>query len=148
MTLAAFTEVSPERLVKSVPYILVLFIVLFVNGIKMNTSRRLADTDNIRKDMIKSVTVNALIAGAAVAILLIVNYGSCLLRQGCGVFHFTEGHSSVGSLNFAFAFPFLMGSMGALNTYFFRKTGTVWLGAFLTAIIAGITAFVAQPLVM
>ena len=74
MTLAAFTEVSPERLVKSVPYILVLFIVLFVNGIKMNTSRRLADTDNIRKDMIKSVTVNALIAGAAVAILLIVNY--------------------------------------------------------------------------
>ena len=148
MTLAAFTEVSPERLVKSVPYILVLFIVLFVNGIKMNTSRRLADTDNIRRDMIKSVLMNAVIAGAAVAILLIVNYGSCLLRQGCGVFHFTEGHSSVGSLNFAFAFPFLMGSMGALNTYFFRKTGTVWLGAFLTAIIAGITAFVAQPLVM
>ena len=68
--------------------------------------------------------------------------------EGNGIFHFAEGQSSVGSLNFAFAFPFLMGSMGALNTYFFRKTGTIWPGSFLTALIAGIPAFVAQPLVM
>ena len=148
MTLAAFTEVSPERLVKSVPYILVLFVVLFVNGIGMNTSRRLPETGNAKKDMARAIALNAAIACSAVAILLVVNYGSCLLNSGCGVFHFTEGHSSVGSLNFAFAFPFLMGSMGAINTYYFRKTGTVWTGAFLTAMIAGITAFVAQPLVM
>ena len=149
MTLAAFTEVSPERLSKSWSYILVLFCVLFVGAIGMNTSRRLKDTGSPRKDMLKSIAVNALIAAAAVAILLIGNYGIMIIRgEGNGIFHFAEGQSSVGSLNFAFAFPFLMGSMGALNTYFFRKTGTIWTGSFLTALIAGITAFVAQPLVM
>lgn len=146
MTFAQLTEVSPERLRKSIPYMCVLFVILFVNGIGMNTSRRVKDTDNPTKDMIKACLINAAVAAAAVAILLLVNYGACFFNHGCGVFHFTEGHSSVGSLNFAFAFPFLMGSMGAINTYFYRRTGTVWTGAFVTAMLAGITAFVAQPL--
>lgn len=148
MTLAALTEVSPERLRKSIPYILVLFIILFVNGIGMNTSRRIKDSGNPVKDMVKACLINAGVAAAAVAILLIVHYGACFFNHGCGVWHFTPGHSSVGSLNFAFAFPFLMGSMGAINTFYYRKTGTVWTGAFVTAMIAGITAFVAQPLVI
>lgn len=149
MTLAAFTEVSPERLPKAIPYICVLFCVLFISAIGMNTSRRLKETESLTKDMARAIALNVAIAGAAVAILLISNYGIMILRgEGCGIFHFAEGQSSVGALNFAFAFPFLMGSMGAINTYYFRKTGTVWCGVFLTAIIAGITAFVAQPLVM
>lgn len=148
MTLAALTEVSPERLRKAIPYICVLFIVLFVNGIGMNTSRRVKDSGNPTRDMVKACLINAAVAASAVAILLIAHYGTCFFNHGCGIWHFTPGHSSVGSLNFAFAFPFLMGSMGAINTYYYRKTGTVWTGAFVTAMIAGITAFVAQPLVM
>lgn len=149
MTLAAFTEVSPERLAKAWSYILVLFCVLFVGAIGMNTSRRLKETGDPRKDMAKAIALNALIAAAAVGLLLLSNYGIMILRgEGNGIFHFAEGQSSVGALNFAFAFPFLMGSMGAINTYYFRKTGTIWTGVFLTALIAGITAFVAQPLVM
>lgn len=147
MTLAAFTEVSPERLMKAPPYILVLFVVLLVGAIGMNTARRLPETGKPGRDMAKAMAVNALIAAAPVAILLILNYGAMIVRgNGCGVFHFTAGHSSIGSLNFVFAFPFLMGSMGVINTYFFRKTRSVWVGVFLTALIAGITAFVAQPL--
>ncbi len=148
MTLAALTEVSPERLMKSIPYICVLFVVLCVNGIGMNTSRRVKDSGNPTRDMVKACLINAGVACAAVAILLIAHYGTCFFNEGCGIWHFTEGHSSVGSLNFAFAFPFLMGSMGAINTFYYRKTGTVWTGAFVTAMIAGITAFVAQPLVI
>ena len=148
MIFAGLSQVSPERFIKAWPYIGVLFCVLFVAAVGMNTSRRLKETGNPRKDMAKAIVLNVIVAAAAVTILLVIQYGTMILRDGNGAFHFAEGQHSVGSLNFAFGFPFLMGSMAAINTYFFRKTGTVWTGAFLTALIAGLMAFSGQPVVL
>ncbi len=38
-----------------------------------------------------------------------------------------------------------MGSMASLNTYFYRKTGTAWVGALIGAMVAGALAFNGQP---
>ena len=141
-------SVCLERLWKAIPYMVIIFLVLLVSGIGMNTGRRLKDTGNAAKDMRRNMAMNAAIAAFPVLILLLLQYGSCWL-SGTGStlfpYGFTTGQSSMGALNYAWGFPFLMGSMASFNTYFYRKTGNVWLGALIGGMIAGALAFNGQP---
>lgn len=147
--LSVVHKTTATRFLVGIPYMLCIFFVLFISGIGMNTSRRLADTGNPTKDLLKCMAFNALVAAAPVAILLIIQY-SYMLASGVGASALLGlgGNITVGSLNFAFNFPFLMGSMACINTYFHRKTGTVWTGAILGAIVAGLLASGGQPLTM
>lgn len=146
--IANVESVCLARLFKSIPYMVLIFFVLFISGIGMNTGRRLKDTGNEKVDIIRNIAMNAAIAAFPAAILLILQYGSCALSpDGATIFPygFTTGQTSMGALNYAWGFPFLMGSMASLNTYFYRKTGTVWVGALIGAMVAGALAFNGQP---
>ncbi len=146
--LANVESVCLTRIFKAIPYMFCVFFALFVSGIGMNTGRRLKPTGNDRKDLIKNMAMNAGIAAFPVALLLILQYGAGAISPVGATFFpygFTTGQSSMGALNYAWGFPFLMGSMASLNTYFYRKTGTVWVGALTGALIAGALAFNGQP---
>lgn len=141
-------SVCLSRLFKAIPYMVVIFFVLLVAGIGMNTGRRLKDTGNERVDLLRNMALNAAVAAFPALILLVLQYGSCWLSgNGATIFPygFTTGQTSMGALNYAWGFPFLMGSMACINTYFYRKTGTVWMGALTGAILAGALAFNGQP---
>ncbi len=146
--IANVESVCLTRLFRAIPYMVLIFFVLFISGIGMNTGRRLKDTGNEKVDMLRNIVMNAAIAAFPAAILLILQYGSCALSpDGATIFPygFTTGQTSMGALNYAWGFPFLMGSMASLNTYFYRKTGTVWVGALIGAMVAGALAFNGQP---
>lgn len=145
--LAVVTKTNSRRFLVAVPYMLCIFCVLFVSSIGMNTSRRLKDTGNETKDLLKNMAMNAAIAALPVALLLLYQYGGDYVI-GTGQTPIPLVGGSVGALNFAFGFPFLMGSMACINTYFYRKTGNVWTGVFLSAIVAGLLASGGQPLSM
>lgn len=141
-------SVGLERLFKAIPYMFAIFCVLLVAGIGMNTGRRLPDTGNARVDLARNMALNVAVAAFPALILLVLQYGSCWLSgNGSTIFPygFTTGQTSMGALNYAWGFPFLMGSMAAINTFFYRKTGTVWMGALIGAILAGALAFNGQP---
>ena len=146
--MANFESVSLARLWKAIPYMCVIFFILLVSGVAMNTGRRLPDTGSERRDMARNMALNAAVAALPVLILLVLQYGSCFL-SGTGAtlfpYGYTTGQSSMGALNYAWGFPFLMGSMAAINTYFYRKTGNVWTGALIGALLAGALAFNGQP---
>lgn len=143
--LGIFSRVNVKRFFGAVPYMFVIFCVLFIAGIGMNTARRLPSTGNAKRDMARDMAINCLIAAAPVAILLLIQYGGCWLI-GTGYTPFALNGGSVGALNFAFGFPFLMGSMAIINTYFYRKTGSIWVGAFMGAMTAALCAYSGQPL--
>lgn len=145
--LGIFSRVNVKRFFGAVPYMFIIFCVLFIAGIGMNTARRLPSTGNAKRDMARDMAVNCLIAAAPVAILLLIQYGGCWLI-GTGYTPFALNGGSVGALNFAFGFPFLMGSMAIINTYFYRKTGSVWVGAFMGAMTAALCAYSGQPLAL
>lgn len=126
-----------HRLAATIPYIVCIFIILLTAGIGMNTERRLDDNKNI----VMCMLINALIAAAGVGLLLIIQYGGSII-SGTGQAVFAQsstgavGGTSVGALDFAVGFPFIIGFMAALNTYFFRKSGNVWLGSLIGAVLA------------
>lgn len=145
--LGIFSRVNVKRFFGAIPYMFVIFCVLFIAGIGMNTARRLPGTGNAKRDMARDMAINCLIAAAPVAILLLIQYGGCWLI-GTGFTPFALNGGSVGALNFAFGFPFLMGSMAIINTYFYRKTGSIWVGAFMGAMTAALCAYSGQPLTL
>ena len=126
-----------HRLLATFPYMCCIFIILFVSGSGMNTDRRLDDKNSLLKCML----INALIAASGVLFLLILQYGSSMLT-GWGNAIFKQqstgsvGGTSVGALDFAVGFPFIIGSMAAINTYFFKKTGNIWTGTLIGAVLA------------
>jgi dienelactone hydrolase len=125
------------RITATIPYICCIFVILFFAGIGMNTERRLDDSKNLAACML----INALIAAGGVGLLLIIQYGGSVL-SGTGQAVFAQqttgavGGTSVGALDFAVGFPFIIGSMAAINTYFFRKTGNIWTGTLIGAVLA------------
>lgn len=138
------SEATPERILMAIPYILCAIFVLTLSGIGMNTIRRLADTGNEKRDMLLQILLNVVVAAFAVTFWLLFQYGInwiigtgyCPLPQmvnrgGAG--------TSVGSLDFSFGFPLILGFTAVINTFFFRKTGNIWLGTFIGAILAGLT---------
>jgi len=61
-----------------------------------------------------------------------------------GPFHYLKTHGSIPSFSgflytFIYGVPFTMGVVATLSTKFFRKTGRVWVGAFLNAYIVAWT---------
>lgn len=141
---ATMLRPSSTRIVRSIPYVLLIFIAMLSGGIGMCTTRRLPETGRPMRDAVVSIGVNALISAACLAVLLIVQYGGSLI-VGTGQtlipqidIYGTGINKSSGALDFAFGYCFMMGTMNGTITYLYRKCGTIWPGVILGAIFAGI----------
>ena len=142
--LSTYLKPSPERVVKAIPYIIVIFIVMFSGNI---SQRVLPSTGNERKDMWIAVTVNTVLTASALFVLLLMQYGGSFL-YGTGEVIFKQGAGkSVGALDFAFGYCYMMGGTTGVVTYLYRKHGNIWVGVIPCAIFAGVVTLSSFTLV-
>lgn len=136
---AIFMELTPYRFVKAIPYALILFVIMFSTTILMNTSNRIPDSGNPKKDMVLSMVINGILGAVPLLILLIIQYGGCeLLNTGQTVFpqfNNVGGNTSTGGLDFAASFPIMMFVGNSMVTFFYRKTGNHWVGSCIMGIL-------------
>lgn len=139
--LSTYLKLSPLRITRAIPYILIIFFVMFTGNMNQ---RVLPSTGNERKDMWIAVAVNTVITAAALFILLLIQYGgSMIIGTGETLIpqidvYGTGKNTSCGALDFAFGYCYMMGGTTGVVTYLYRKFGNIWIGVIPAAIFAGL----------
>lgn len=139
--LSTYLPLTTDRFFRAIPYVIIIFVVMFIGNMNQ---RVLPSTGNERRDLWIAVAVNTVMTAAALAILLIIQYGGNLaIGTGQAVFpqidvYGTGVNTSVGSLDFAFGYCYMMGGTTGVVTYIYRKYGNIWLGVIPCAIFAGL----------
>ena len=141
--LSTYLKPSPERIIKAIPYIIIIMIVMFSGNI---SQRVLPSTGNERKDMWIAVTVNTVMTAFALFLLLVIQYGGSLIA-GTGWVPFEGVNGSTGALDFAFGYCYMMGGTTGVVTYLYRKYGNIWVGVIPCAIFAGVVTLSSFTLV-
>lgn len=144
------TEITPYRLICSIPIILCNIVNMFAANIGMNTSRRLEETGNEAWDMFRQVTLNVFVSAGVVTGLLLVQYGIgwATTQYIMPQFKNVAGGTSSGSLDFAFGFPLIMGFSAGMSTYFYKKTNNIWIGLFISAIFGSLVGIAAATFIL
>ncbi|MCD8018953.1 MAG: alpha/beta hydrolase [Clostridiales bacterium] len=139
--LSTYLKISPMRIVRAIPYVLIIFTVMFIGNMNQ---RVLPSTGNERRDMWIAVAVNTCMTASALFVLLLLQYGGSLL-VGTGQtiipqidIYGTGTNTSSGSLDFAFGYCYMMGGTTGVVTYIYRKYGNIWVGVIPAAIFAGL----------
>lgn len=139
--LSTYLKISPMRIVRAIPYILIIFFVMFVGNMNQ---RVLPSTGNARRDMWIAVTVNTCMTASALFVLLLIQYGgSMIMADGSTLIpqidvYGTGQNTSCGALDFAFGYCYMMGGTTGVVTYIYRKFGNIWIGVIPAAIFAGL----------
>lgn len=143
------SAIPANRILPAIPFICCTMIIMFAGNIGMNTSRRLADTGNPTRDMVRQIVLNVLVSAGVVTGLLLAQYGIGWLT---GVYMMPQlenvgGGTSSGALDFSFGFPLIMGFSGGMSTYFYRKTNNIWIGMFISALLGGFVGVVGSTFI-
>lgn len=138
--LATYVAINPARFVRAIPYIIIIFAVMLIGNMNI---RVLPSTGNERRDMWIAVAVNTVMTSAALMILLVIQYGgNLIIGTGQAVFEQMSlpgvKGTSVGALDFAFGYCYMMGGTSGVVTYIYRKYGNIWVGVIPAAIFAGL----------
>lgn len=149
-SLATYLKPSGMRLIRAIPYVIVIFIAMFCGNL---TQRVLPSTGNERRDMWIAVAVNSVLTAGALAILLIIQYGGSMII-GTGYapipqidIYGTGVNKSCGALDFAFGYCYMMGGTTGVVTYMYRKYGNIWCAAIPCAIFCGVFTLASFTLV-
>ena len=138
--LSTYLKISPMRIVRAIPYVLIIFFVMFVGNM---SQRVLPSTGNEKKDMWIAVAVNTCMTASALFVLLLIQYGgSMLIGDGTTLIpqidvYGTGKNTSCGALDFAFGYCYMMGGTTGVLTYLYRKYGNIWVGVIPASIFAG-----------
>lgn len=138
--LSTYLKMSPMRIVRAIPYVLIIFFVMFVGNM---SQRVLPSTGNEKKDMWIAVAVNTCMTASALFVLLLIQYGgSMIIGDGTTLIpqidvYGTGKNTSCGALDFAFGYCYMMGGTTGVVTYIYRKFGNIWVGVIPAAIFAG-----------
>ena len=139
--LSTYLKISPMRIVRAIPYILIIFFVMFVGNMNQ---RVLPSTGNEKRDMWIAVAVNTCMTASALFVLLLIQYGgSMIMGDGSTIIpqidvYGTGQNTSCGALDFAFGYCYMMGGTTGVVTYIYRKYGNIWVGVIPAAIFAGL----------
>lgn len=139
--LSTYLKISPMRIVRAIPYILIIFFVMFVGNMNQ---RVLPSTGNEKRDMWIAVAVNTCMTASALFVLLLIQYGgSMIMGDGSTIIpqidvYGTGQNTSCGALDFAFGYCYMMGGTTGVVTYIYRKYGNIWAGVIPAAIFAGL----------
>lgn len=139
--LSTYLKISPMRITRAIPYILIIFFVMFVGNM---SQRVLPSTGSEKKDMWRAVAINTIMTASALFVLLLIQYGGSMIVGTGQTFipqidiYGTGKNTSCGSLDFAFGYCYMMGGTTGVVTYIYRKYGNIWLGVIPCAIFAGL----------
>jgi dienelactone hydrolase len=139
-----YNRTSNERFLMAFSYMPIYFFVNIMVAIGVNTSRRLKDTGNSTRDLVRDIAINFLAGFAPVCLLLCIQYIPSLVTQSYWTTWLRTTYSfaprsSVAALDYAWNVPFVSASIAVINTFFYRKTGTIWPGLFLGTVFIAIT---------
>lgn len=148
--LSDYLGVSPERFVRAIPYCVLIFIVMMIG---CSAQRILPSTGNERRDTWIAVAVDTVLAALPLFILLFMQYGGSLMI-GTGEtilpqmdIYGNGKNTSVGALDFAFGYCYMMGGTTGAVTYLYRKYGNIWVGVIPAAIFAGMITLMSFTIV-
>lgn len=139
--LSTYLKISPMRIVRAIPYILIIFFVMFVGNMNQ---RVLPSAGSERKDMWIAVALNTCMTASALFVLLVIQYGgSLIIGDGTTIIpqidvYGTGQNTSCGALDFAFGYCYMMGGTTGVVTYLYRKYGNIWIGVIPAALFAGL----------
>ena len=130
-------KVIPSRkFIYFVPYILIWVICFLLSSISHNVERRLPSTGSESKDLAIAMVFNGVLNMLAVLVMVLVeNY--CQIHNGAGVYGLPTFGTDITRL-WGMPIGLFFGAAG--STYCYRKTGTIWLGAFLMGIMVSLMA--------
>lgn len=129
-------SVAARKVVYYIPYILIWMLCFVGAAISMNVERRLPSTGNERLDTAIAVVFNGLLNCLGITIMVIIE-NSLQIKAGAGVKVLTSWGTDITRL---WGMPLGMFIGGAGSTYCYRKTGSIWLGAFLFGAVAALMA--------
>lgn len=132
---AFFTRMTPQRLLRGIPYLIVILPIVLMININIATVRRIQDTGNETRDTIRDVVYNIALAIIPLMAIMFCYYGVGLIR-GTGVALLPGPWQT--AINYTLGFPFMMGSSVGISTYLNRKTGNIWAGVFTATLILGL----------
>ena len=141
--LSTYLKPSLDRVIKSIPYMIIIFMVMFSGNINQ---RVLPSTGNERRDMWIAVAVNTVLTALALFVLLFLQYGGSFL-YGTGEVFFKQKGGSTGALDFAFGYCYMMGGTTGVVTYIYRKYGNILPAVIPCAIFAGLFTLISMTLV-
>ena len=139
--LSTYLKPSGDRVLAAIPYMIIIFVVMFVGNINQ---RIIKSTGSEKKDMVIAVTVNCVLVASALFILLLIQYGgSMIIGTGQTIIpqidvYGTGKDTSVGALDFAFGYCYMMGGTTAVVTYIYRKYGNILAALITCAMFAGL----------
>lgn len=130
-----FSAITLKRLTKVPVYLLCYLAAFGVSALSMNIERRLPDSGSETKDTAIAICVNVLLAASPIAILLLIEYlgGFLQMTEPCA----RNALSNI-VMHPYYGLPFVVGTAAGINTYFYRKTGTIWTGAFASAMLIAV----------
>lgn len=140
---AYLTRLTPQRFVRGIPYIIIIFPIVLMININIATTRRLTDSENETINTIRDIVYNILLSIIPLSFLLWAYFGVGYLR-GTGQGLFVGGWNT--SMNQALGFPFMMGSSVGISSFLYRKTGNIWAGVITATLVLGF--FTMTPLAM
>lgn len=129
---AQFNRLTPERFLLSLPYLVLGVILLIVINISIVTSRRIKDSGNSTKDMVKTILINIFLSAGPLTLLLAIQFIGIRLSPD-GVAPLSMDYFT--GLAYALSFPFMMSSSAGISAYLFKKTGNIWTGVFTSTFV-------------
>ena len=121
-------DITSVKFTYYIPYIIAYSILFCITSLGLNVERRLPSTGNEKKDMIRQMFFNILMACAGVTIIVVLQ---SILQNGI-VGGGTSAMASWGiEIVRVWGMPVGMVCAGIGQTYLFRKSGSVYPGAFI-----------------
>ncbi len=129
-----YKPIAANKCVYYIPYYFIYIICFIVSAVGMNVERRLPSTKNEHLDTAIAIVFNILLANIAVVFVTVLQ-NHLQLSQG-GIAAGGQMMSSwKADITRLWGMPVGMAIGAGGSTYCYRKTGNIWLGAFLMGII-------------
>ena len=126
-------RMTPERLVLTLRYLIIMLPVYVVININIATTRRMKTTGNETKDMIRDILVNILLSAGCLTTLWAIQFAGVRWLPQSQIPPFDPTYWD--SLAFTWSFPLMMSTCSGGSTFLYRKTGNIWTGVFTTCIV-------------
>ena len=129
-------KVPTVKFIYFVPYIVIWIICLLVSSISHNIERRLPDSGNEKKDLVKAMLFNGVLNMFAVLVMVLIE-NALQVKNGAGLYGLPTFGTDITRL---WGMPLGLFFAASGCTYCYRKTGTIWLGGFLMGIFVALMA--------
>ena len=131
-----FKPIATLKFKYYIPYLILWMLSFVVAAIGMNVERRLPSTGNEAKDTLIAMVVNIVLAAGTITAMVFVE-NAVQISLGSSAVALSNWGTDITRL-WGMPVGMVIGAGG--NTYCFRKTGNVWLGAFLMGLMCALAS--------